>query len=288
MFRSKPLSVSLVTISYNQASFLRQAIESVVRQKARDRIQYIVVDPGSTDRSRDIIEAYRPSIDVISYEADNGPADGLNKGFATAEGDVFGFLNSDDILYPDAVSAALQWFEKEPDVDVVSAHGFAIDEKGRKLRRIFSDKFSARSYAYGGCSLVQQSTFFRRSAFLRAGGFNIDNISSWDGELFVTMALNGARFGRVNAFWSEFRLHRLGISGSGRLDADAAWKSYRAQIFEKIIGREERASDQLYRAGYRLLKHTRTPRGLWERLTAGDVHTFKAVPTLDGDTRASS
>ena len=74
------LKFSIVTISFNQARFLEQAILSVISQDYLN-IQYIVVDPGSTDGSRDIIEKYHNHIDKIIFEPDNGPADGLNKGF---------------------------------------------------------------------------------------------------------------------------------------------------------------------------------------------------------------
>ena len=84
------MKFSIVTISYNQAQFLEQAIRSVIEQDYPD-VEYIVVDPGSTDGSREIIERYRDRIDRIIFEPDKGPADGLNKGFAQATGDVFGF-----------------------------------------------------------------------------------------------------------------------------------------------------------------------------------------------------
>ena len=89
------MKISVVTISYNQACYLEQTIISVLNQDY-ENVEYIVVDPGSTDGSRDIIEKYRNRIQHIIYERDVGPADGLNKGFAVATGDVFYFINSDD------------------------------------------------------------------------------------------------------------------------------------------------------------------------------------------------
>src|SRR3546814_11032429 len=76
---------SVVTISYNQAKFLRRAIDSVLNQSGVD-LEYIVVDPGSSDDSRAIIDSYGDRIGHRVYEPDQGPADGLNKGFAHATG----------------------------------------------------------------------------------------------------------------------------------------------------------------------------------------------------------
>src|SRR5450432_3341584 len=98
-----PLKVSIVTISFNQAAYLEEAIRSVLDQD-HPLVEYIVVDPGSTDGSRDIIERYRGRIAKVLYEPDQGPADGLNHGFAHATGDVFACLNADDLLLPRAVS----------------------------------------------------------------------------------------------------------------------------------------------------------------------------------------
>ena len=93
------MKISIVTVSFNQADYLEQAIRSVVEQDYSD-IEYIVVDAGSTDGSREIIE--RDRIATVVFEPDREPADGLNKGFARATGDIFGYINADDAYLPGA------------------------------------------------------------------------------------------------------------------------------------------------------------------------------------------
>src|SRR5208282_97982 len=95
--------MSIVTISFNLAEFLERTIRSVVERNYSD-IEFVVVDSGSTDGSHDIIERYRSHISRVIYEPDRGPVYGLNKGFASATGDIFAFLNFDDFLLPGAVS----------------------------------------------------------------------------------------------------------------------------------------------------------------------------------------
>ena len=87
------MKFSIVTISYNQGRYLKQCIESVLSQKNVD-IEYIIVDPGSSDNSREIINSYKEIKKI--YKKDKGPADGLNNGFKIATGDFFGFINSPD------------------------------------------------------------------------------------------------------------------------------------------------------------------------------------------------
>lgn len=211
--RDSPLKFSIVTISFNQARFLEQAICSVIEQDYPD-IEYIIVDPGSTDGSRRIIEKYADKLNNIIFEKDEGPADGLNKGFARATGDVYGHLNADDVLLPGTITKAANFFKFNKIIDIVSGHCYVIDERGVILHKIFSHKFDLRRYYAGSCILVQQSTFFRSNIFNKTEGFNVQNKVSWDGELAVDFALQGARFAVVHDYWSCFRVYSQSISGS--------------------------------------------------------------------------
>ena len=208
--------ISIVTISFNQVGYLERTIQSVLDQDYPD-IEYIVVDPGSTDGSRELIKGYESRISRIIFEKDTGPADGLNKGFAAATGEIFGFLNSDDILYPGAVSGAVRYFSRNPETDVVSGNGKVIGPDERVYRLVYSDRLTPRKYMHGGAVLIQPSTFFRRSAFERAGRFNTENKAIWDGELFFDMARAGCIFGRANEVWSGYRLHPESITVSKKL-----------------------------------------------------------------------
>jgi glycosyltransferase involved in cell wall biosynthesis len=227
--------VSIVTISFNQAAFLERAIRSVVEQGYPD-LEYIVVDPGSTDGSRDIIERYRSRISKVIFEPDTGPANGLNNGFAAASGEIFGYINADDAFLPGAVSKAVAAFQKRPQADVVYAHSYIIDRAGRVVRRSRSIPFSMRGFAYGSVLVMQQSTFFRRAAFDRVGGFNENSRCSWDAEILVDMALSGSRLDLVNDYWSVFAIYPDSITGSGRLQHEC--RIDRARMFRKITGRE--------------------------------------------------
>jgi glycosyltransferase involved in cell wall biosynthesis len=232
------MKISIVTLSFNQGRFLETAIRSVVEQQDVD-LDYIVVDPGSTDDSREVIERYRDRISQVVLERDDGPADGLNKGFSRAKGDLYGFLNADDVLKPGALAEVVQTFKALPEADVISGHGHLIDAEGHPIRRMYSDRFSLWGYLHGGVVLLQQSTFFRKQAFDLAGGFNADNRTCWDGELWLDMALAGKRFQRVNKFWAAFRVYESSITGSiaNHGDHRAAYERDRRRMFLKARGR---------------------------------------------------
>ena len=227
------MRIGIVTISYNQASHLAEAIHSV-QLADPERLEYVIVDPGSTDGSREIIERHRRRFSRVILEPDNGPPDGLNKGFAATTADVVGYLNSDDRFAPGALDYVLRYFERRPDVDVLCGAIRIIDEKGEAgIRRRTPDPIDLRRYAYETCFFWQQATFFRREAFLKTGGFNVDSKTAWDGELVVDMALAGCRFGYTNKLLGDFRIYCDSITGSGRLAK--ALRSDRAHMREKIL-----------------------------------------------------
>ena len=228
------MKFSIVTISYNQAEYLERALQSVINQQGDFELEYIIVDAGSTDNSRQIIKSKANQVKNIIFEPDEGPADGLNKGFSYATGDIYGYLNADDELIPGALQEVAEYFMAHPDIDVVSAHGEIIDGQDNFLQKCFSHKFNLQRYAEGNCVLVQQSTFFKANIFKSTQGFNKNNRVSWDGELMVDMALNQAKFSRLHRYWSRFRVYNDSISGSGAF-LDKASKEHE-RIAHKAVG----------------------------------------------------
>jgi glycosyltransferase involved in cell wall biosynthesis len=252
------MKISIVTISFNQAPYLKQCIDSVLSQKGVD-LDYVVVDPGSTDGSRELIESYGDAINKV-FEKDMGPADGLNKGFRNAVGDIFGFINSDDYLNPNALLHVKNAFTELSDVGIVSGRGSVVDANGRFVRAVSPSVFEAVPYVYGACTVLQQSTFFRRSYYELVGGFNLKNKTCWDGELFLDMALAGAKSAVLQADLAAFRIYPESISGSGRLLAEYALDCDR--LFQKTVGRPRKPVDAAFTAAYMARKHALRMLGL--------------------------
>ena len=264
------MKFSVVTISFNQAQWLRECMDSVLGQEGVE-VEYIVVDPGSTDGSRDIVASYGSRLAAVILEPDKGPADGLNKGFAKATGDVFFYLNSDDLVFPGAFAEAAEVFRRNPEVDVVYGDGIEIDENGRRTSIVYSlPVFSAYGFMCGGLNMLQQSTFIRAQAFRRAGGFKVTNKTCWDGELLVDLGQTGSRFLHQARLWGAFRLYGGSITGSGRLHEMRLRQ--REDIFRRNFGRDYDKRDLILnlagRIGNKLSAQLR--RGRYEReLAAG-------------------
>jgi glycosyltransferase involved in cell wall biosynthesis len=272
--------VSIVTISFNQGRFLERAIRSVLEQDHED-IEYIVVDPGSTDGSRDIIERYRSRIAKIIFEPDNGPANGLNKGFAAATGDILGCINADDAYLPGAIRKAVAAFRSRPDASVIYGHSYIVDSTGRVVRRSRSVPFNLRLYAYGGVVVMQQSTFFSRQAFKKVGGFNENNRSSWDGELLVDFARCGCRFALVDDYWSLYAIYPGSVTAE--VKHNQRFRDDHARMFRTITGQDHDRAGRLRFLLARLEKWFRDPRVPIHRIEDklfGASHCSPTLPSL--------
>lgn len=260
------MKISLVTISFNQAQYLEQTIQSVLAQDYLD-VEYIVIDPGSTDGSRDIIQRYRDRIADVVFEPDKGPADGLNHGFARATGSIFGYLNSDDALLPGALSRVAQAFRTHPEADLIYGHGYVIDTAGAVLGRCRSDRFNLRRFAHGNSIIMQQSAFWRREAFEQVGGFNQTNRLSWDGEFWIDLALAGKCFRRMDEYWACFRTHQESITQNFHVGPNQQrYLAEQKRLFQKAMRRPQTRWDFLSNKVTRIEKWLVDPRNLWLRL----------------------
>ena len=90
--------------SFNQVKYIERSILSILAQEYSN-VQLIVVDGGSTDGTLGILKKYSNYIDILISEDDKGQSDALNKGFSLADGEIFGWLNSDDLYLPHAYSS---------------------------------------------------------------------------------------------------------------------------------------------------------------------------------------
>ena len=276
------MKISIVTISFNQAQFLTAALDSVLEQDYED-VEYIVVDAGSTDGSREILERYQGRLAKLILEPDHGPADGLNKGFQQASGEVFAYLNSDDLLLPGSVREAIAFLHRDPRLDVLAGHTLIVDENGRVIRKAYSDLFSLRRYAHGACVTIQQSTFIRAPAFRAVGGFNVENNVSWDGELLVDLKRNGARFAVADRLWSCYRVHADSITSSKKLTDRMT--AHHKRLSTKILGRQPRPTDAILARCARLERYVLKPRDVLQRVRHGPIsgrHAVAATQRLSG------
>ncbi|MGE5502860.1 MAG: glycosyltransferase family 2 protein [Actinomycetota bacterium] len=226
------MRISLVTPCLNQASFIRATLDSVLNQN-HDGLEYVVVDGGSTDGTLAVLDDYQDSLAALVVEPDGGMYEAVAKGFAKSSGEVMGWINADDIHLPWTLSVVAEVFASFPEVEwITSLHPLAMDERGRVVRgRSRRRGFSAAEYLAGGYFpaperpgalwIQQESTFWRRSLWERAGGFDPDLKAAGDfalwGRFFAQARLVG-----VDTPLAAFRRRAGQLSRSGRYEAEAA------------------------------------------------------------------
>ncbi len=177
--------VSIVTPSYNMAPFLRQAVESVLVQDY-PAIEYIVIDGGSTDGSVDVLKEYAGRLRYVSGP-DGGQADAVNRGFLTASGSIFGFLNADDYYYPGAVRAAVEAFNEDPTAGAVYGEAHHIAEDGAILGRYPTQPYDPKRFE-SQCYICQPACFLRSDVFRDAGLLNSELRFALDYDLWIRVA----------------------------------------------------------------------------------------------------
>lgn len=201
-----PPKLSIVTPSYNQGKFLEETILSVLNQNY-EPLEYIVIDGGSTDESVEIVRRYEKHISYWVSEKDRGQVHALNKGLERATGDLFAFINSDDVFLPGAFNAAVSHFESRPGCEwlcgdtLMFGEGFATE----LIRaRVPASAAHALSWSY---KAAQPGMFWKRE--LVASGFDEEWPYDFDHDLYVRLLLAGHACEHLPVPVAAYRLHAV-------------------------------------------------------------------------------
>ena len=219
---------SIVTPSYNQSSYLRGTIESVLNQQAD--LEYIIMDGGSTDGSRDTIASYADRLAHWESSKDGGQYDAINRGFAHSTGEIMGWLNSSDLYLPWTLSTVELIFKTFPEIQwITSTMKTCIRGDGTFEDLYQTPGFSARRFykgLHGGPGnsdyLQQESCFWRRSLWEKIGGaIDLTHASAGDFWLWSRF-FSQSNVAAVDAPLAAFRFHDEAKSVATRYEEEIA------------------------------------------------------------------
>jgi len=241
------MKISVVVPSYNSASYLREALESAIRQEPPPH-EVIVRDGGSNDGSVEILESLGDRVRWRS-EPDGGQAQALNMAIADATGDVVVWLNADDLLLPGAFSAVERAFAEHPDADFVYGNYDMIRADGSVMRRFESSRYDAARVFTHGCYVFSGAMFLRRDLLDRVGPFDerlqacmdLDYLLRIGDARTVHLGVPVARF-RRSGLGKSSRIRKTFLRESHAVRARVAGRSRRMHLVALLVAARDAAA----------------------------------------------
>lgn len=226
--------VSIVTPTYNQSDYLEETIQSVLGQDY-PHIEYIVIDDGSTDNTREVLQKYTGKL-IWESQSNIGQTATINKGWRMSHGGVIAYINSDDTyVVPDAVRKGIQFLLAHPDISMVYGDTYIIDENSKIVERQYAPDYD---YDYMlrrcECYIAQPSTFMRREVLDDVGYLDPSIYYAMDFDYWLRLGLRH-KIAHLPEPLSHFRIH----SRSKTMSTHAKNAPDYVHIYEKLFSRQD-------------------------------------------------
>jgi glycosyltransferase involved in cell wall biosynthesis len=211
--------VSVITPAYNRADYLEETIESVLSQDYPN-LEYIVLDDGSKDNTRELLAKYDGRIRWESHE-NMGETRTVNKGFGMASGEIIGVVNSDDPLYPGAITQIVNKIMSDPRLLVVYPDWDLVDKDGNVVEHITTQDYSYINTLRNFHCVPGPGAFFRRRVVEMLGGRDAGFRYVADFDFWLRAGMYGP-FARIPKTLATFRVHpgSATVSQKGSLMAE--------------------------------------------------------------------
>ena len=199
--------ISIVTPSFNQAATLEETIRSVLLQ-GYPNLEYIIIDGGSSDASREIIQKYEPWLTYWVSEPDRGQSHAINKGWRKSTGEILAWINSDDLYEKNALFSIADFFNDNKNIGMVYGDCQVIDINGNLLRDTPTRAFDFKSLVCNHWFISQPASFFKKEMVHAVGDIDesLHLIMDWD--LYLRAALKGFAISYLPKPLAKFRRSR--------------------------------------------------------------------------------
>jgi hypothetical protein len=266
--------IALVTPAFNSVRYIEATIRSVLAQNYPN-LDYFIVDGGSTDGTIDIIKKYENRISGWMSEPDNNPYEALNKGFDRTSGEIMGWITSTDMLHVGGLAVVGSVFATLGSVDWITGWPTTFTDDGMAVVVKEMPRWSRARFLAGANRFIQQeSTYWRRSLWDRAGGrLDTRYRAAGDFDLWVRF-FRHAQLHSVDALVGGYRRHPNSLS-------QANPESY-TRTCDEIADRELESSAgllgaKLFRGTSRIIQRVPKLEALWNRLAVMRMYTVPAA-----------
>lgn len=178
--------VSIITVCLNSEKYIEQTIRTVLEQTYK-RVEYIIIDGGSKDRTIDIVKKYESGISFWISERDSGIYDAMNKGIKLSKGEVIGVINSNDWYEKHAIEDVMRFFERDVEISIVHGNRMLWDQEGKKLKGLILPSKDYGRLIYHTLPVSHATCFVRRSIYSNYGLFDTRYRISADHEFFLRL-----------------------------------------------------------------------------------------------------
>ncbi len=216
--REAPL-ITVITPSYNQARFIERTIKSVLSQ-AYPRLEYIIIDGGSTDGTIEILKRYSNSLRWVS-EKDSGQTSAINKGIRMSSGEIIGYLNSDDLYEQGALEKVADFFLENPSCKwatglcgIVDAADAEVRTVVKQYKNLLLRHFNSYATLLATNYISQPATFLKREVFTEFGFFDENEDRVMDYEFWLRIGRTHAPC-VINDYLARFRVHAQSKTSGG-------------------------------------------------------------------------
>ena len=208
-----PPRVSVIIPAHNYGQYVCQAIESALSQSYESR-EIIVVDDGSIDQTREILQPYRDRIRYV-YQPNQGAAAARNYGVKFAKGEFVIFLDADDFFLPDLLQSQVACFSADPAIDIVVCGWQLVNEGGEAYSTIrlwnYLPQLSLEAWLMWR-PVLPSATMYRRDRLIEVGGFRGEFFPAEDVDLMLRLSLVGCRSSWLQQVGVCYRQHSQAIT----------------------------------------------------------------------------
>lgn len=210
------MKVSVITASFNQGGYIQKCVDSVRRQVGDFELEHIILDNCSNDGTAEILDDYKNNPCHVSVKVlvkpDAGQTTAINEGFSLAKGDIVCWLNTDEWYEDNALQSVVNFFKRNPQVDVMFGDCDFVDKDGNLVKEKREYFYSQSMLIFYGCFIPSCSTFIRRRVL--DDGIYLDPHFkvTMDFDWYVRIAKAGYRFAHLPSTLASFTWHDTNIS----------------------------------------------------------------------------